>query len=103
MRIFLTGATGYIGNAVLDSLVKAGHDVTALVRTNEKARNVANRGAYPVIGNLAEPESYRAAAEAQDDYIALASQGTSRRVRGASWCVRLLASQTNVRPTPDPA
>src|SRR5579871_2693668 len=69
MRIFLTGATGYIGGAVLDALVRAGHDVTALVRTNEKAKRVAKRGAHPVIGNLAEPDSYRSAAEAQDGYI----------------------------------
>ena len=69
MRIFLTGGTGYIGTAVLDALVRAGHDVTALVRTNEKARRVAKRSAHPVIGNLSEPESYRAAAEAQDGYI----------------------------------
>src|SRR5579864_2904556 len=69
MRIFLTGATGYIGTSVLDALVRAGHDVTALVRTNEKARGVAKRGAHPVIGNLAEADSYRTAAEAQDGYI----------------------------------
>ena len=37
MRILLTGATGYIGAAVLDALVRAGHDVTALVRDNSKA------------------------------------------------------------------
>jgi nucleoside-diphosphate-sugar epimerase len=69
MRIFLTGATGYIGAAVLDALVKSGHDVTALVRDNEKARRVGRRGAHPVIGNLGDPESYRAAADAQDGYV----------------------------------
>ncbi len=69
MRIFLTGATGYIGAAVLDALVRAGHDVTALVRDNEKAARVTARGAHPVIGNLGEPESYRAVAEAQDGYV----------------------------------
>ncbi len=69
MRIFLTGATGYIGTAVLDALVRGGHDVTALVRTNEKAKQVAKRGAHPVIGNLAEPESFKGAAEAQDGYV----------------------------------
>ena len=68
MRIFLTGATGYVGGAVLDALVKAGHDVTALVRDNEKARRVAKRGGHPVVGNLADPESYKSAAEAQDGY-----------------------------------
>ena len=69
MRIFLTGATGYVGAAVLDALVRAGHDVTALVRNSEKARLVAKRGAHPVIGDLAEPESYRASADAQDGYV----------------------------------
>jgi nucleoside-diphosphate-sugar epimerase len=79
MRIFLTGATGYIGSAVLDALVRAGHDVTALVRNNEKARRVAKRGARPVIGNLGEPESYRASAEAQDGYIHTAFDAASGR------------------------
>jgi nucleoside-diphosphate-sugar epimerase len=69
MRIFLTGATGYIGAAVLDALVRAGHDVTALVRNNEKARGVAKRGAHPVIGNLADIDSFRGSAEAQDGYV----------------------------------
>jgi nucleoside-diphosphate-sugar epimerase len=69
MRIFLTGATGYVGGAVLDALLRAGHDVTALVRTNEKAKRVAKRGAHPVIGNMADPESFRGAAEAQDGYV----------------------------------
>src|SRR5690242_13123265 len=69
MRIFLTGATGYVGAAVLDALVRGGHDVTALVRNSEKARHVAKRGAHPVIGDLAEPDSYRASADAQDGYV----------------------------------
>jgi nucleoside-diphosphate-sugar epimerase len=69
MRIFLTGATGYIGSAVLDALVRGGHDVTALVRNSEKARGVAKRGAHPVVGDLADAESYKGAAEGQDGYI----------------------------------
>src|SRR5258706_621281 len=79
MRIFLTGATGYIGGAVLEALVRAGHDVTALVRDNEKAARVAARGARPVIGNLGEPDSYRAVADAQDGYIHTAFDGSSGR------------------------
>ena len=69
MRIFLTGATGYIGSAALDALVRAGHQVTALVRDNSKAAHVATRGARPVVGSLADPNTYRAAADAQDGYI----------------------------------
>jgi len=79
MRIFLTGGTGYIGGAVLDALLRAGHDVTALVRNNEKARRVAKRGGHPVVGNLAEPESFRGAAEAQDGYVHAAYDTRSGR------------------------
>lgn len=39
------------------------------MRDNEKARRVTTRGARPVVGNLAEPESFRGAAEAQDGYV----------------------------------
>ena len=79
MRIFLTGATGYIGSAVLDALVRSGHDVTALVRDNEKARHVGKRGAHPVIGNLADPDSFRGSADAQDGYVHTAFDSTSGR------------------------
>lgn len=79
MRIFLTGATGYIGGGVLDALLRGGHQVTALVRDNEKATRIAERGAHPVVGNLAEPESYRAAAAAQDGYVHTALDTASGR------------------------
>src|SRR5262245_42391388 len=79
MRIFLTGATGYVGSAVLDALVRGGHDVTALVRDNGKARLVGKRGAHPVVGNLAEPDSFRSSAEAQDGYVHAAFDRTSGR------------------------
>ena len=69
MRIFLTGATGYIGAATLDALVRAGHDVTALVRNKERAARVLARGGRPVIGDLTDPSSFQAAAEAQDGYV----------------------------------
>ena len=79
MRIFLTGATGYIGSAVLDALVRGGHDVTALVRDNEKAARVSSRGGRPVVGTLADPASYRASADAQDGYIHTALDATTGR------------------------
>ncbi len=79
MRIFLTGATGYIGAAVLDALVRGGHDLTALVRNSEKARRVAKRGAHPVIGELSEPDSYRANADGQDGYVHTAYDARSGR------------------------
>jgi nucleoside-diphosphate-sugar epimerase len=79
MRIFLTGATGYIGAAVLEALIRGGHDVTALVRDNEKARRVAKRGAHPIVGNLAEPDSFKSSADAQDGYVHAAYDSSSCR------------------------
>jgi nucleoside-diphosphate-sugar epimerase len=58
MRVFLTGATGYIGSAVLESLVRAGHKVTALVRDPEKAARLSARGVTTVAGELGTPKTY---------------------------------------------
>jgi nucleoside-diphosphate-sugar epimerase len=79
MRIFLTGATGYVGSAVLEALIRGGHDVTTLVRDNAKAAYVSGRGARPVIGNLADPKSFRGAADAQDGYVHAALDKASGR------------------------
>ena len=79
MRIFLTGATGHVGSSVLDALMRAGHDVTALVRNNEKAADIARRGARPTIGDLSDPTSFAAAAEAQDGYIHTAFESAAGR------------------------
>jgi nucleoside-diphosphate-sugar epimerase len=69
MRIFLTGGTGYVGSAVLDVLVRAGHRVDALVRNTEKAAHVHARGAHPVMGDLANAASYAQAAAAADGVV----------------------------------
>ncbi|MDF2574808.1 MAG: NAD-dependent dehydratase [Agromyces sp.] len=54
MRILLTGGTGYIGSAVLDRLVGAGHHIVAAVRNEEAAAAVAARGAHPAVGDLTD-------------------------------------------------
>jgi nucleoside-diphosphate-sugar epimerase len=69
MRIFLTGGTGYIGSAVLDALLRAGHHVDALVRNREKASLIQARGGHAIVGDLSKPASYEAAAAAADGAI----------------------------------
>lgn len=54
MRIFLTGPTGYIGGAVLDAMLRAGHSVTGLVRDQPRARKLKKRGVEAVVGNLTD-------------------------------------------------
>ena len=78
MRIFLTGATGYIGSAVLDAALRAGHQVTALVRDPEKAEHVALRSVTPVVGELSKPDSYTAAAEHADAIVHAAYEHSKR-------------------------
>jgi nucleoside-diphosphate-sugar epimerase len=78
MRIFLTGATGYIGSAVLDALLRYGHDVTALVRHPEKAERVTERGAKAVVGDLARPVSFEAVAESCETIVHTAFDRTKQ-------------------------
>jgi len=52
MRIFLTGANGFIGSAVALVLTTAGHRVRGLVRNTEKAELVKAYGIEPVVGSL---------------------------------------------------
>lgn len=79
MRIFLTGATGYIGSAVLDAFLRANHQVTALVRTPQAADAATARAVTPVLGDLKAVKSYRAAAEGFDAYIHTAADSTGKR------------------------
>jgi nucleoside-diphosphate-sugar epimerase len=79
MRFFLTGATGYIGSAVLEAGLRGGHQVTALVRDPEKAEHVSSRGATAVVGELSRPTSYAAIAEQCDVLIHTASEPSKRR------------------------
>ncbi len=75
MSIFLTGATGYIGSAVLRQLRLQGRDVTALVRTAENARRVEELGAVAVVGDLTDTHTVSALALASSGVIHTASPG----------------------------
>jgi nucleoside-diphosphate-sugar epimerase len=73
MRVFLTGATGYIGSAVADALRGAGHDVTGLARGDAAAARLTAMGVQPVRGDFADPASLVAHARAADAVISAAS------------------------------
>jgi nucleoside-diphosphate-sugar epimerase len=81
MHIFLTGATGYIGSAVLDALIKGGHQVTAMARDKEKAERLAARGATPVVADLSTPKRYLPAVKAADAVVYAASDSSPKRVQ----------------------
>ena len=73
MRIFLTGANGYIGGAAAAALIAAGHKIRGLVRSSDKAAAVAAHGVDPVIGMLDDAALLRAEARAADAVINTAS------------------------------
>src|SRR3954469_21376215 len=79
MRVFLTGGTGYVGSAVLDALVRNGHHVDALVRNSEDAARVQGRGAHPIVGDLMNGESWRAAAAAAGGGVQAAVDYSARQ------------------------
>jgi len=73
MRIFLTGANGYIGGAVACALIAAGHQVRGLVRSSDKADAVKAHGIEPVIGSLDDTALLQAEARAAGAVINAAS------------------------------
>jgi nucleoside-diphosphate-sugar epimerase len=73
MKIFITGASGYIGGSVAAHLVAAGHQVTGLVRSREKADAVRARGIEPLSGTLDDSEILARAAQAADIVVNAAS------------------------------
>jgi nucleoside-diphosphate-sugar epimerase len=73
MRIFLTGANGFIGGAVAVALIAAGHSVRGLVRSKEKAGLVAAHGVEAVIGSLDDAALLQAQARAADAVVNTAS------------------------------
>src|SRR5689334_20172629 len=73
MRIFVTGANGFIGSAVALALIAAGHRVRGLVRSKAKADMLAPHGIEPVVGSLDDATLLQAEARAADAVVNAAS------------------------------
>lgn len=69
MRVFLTGANGWIGSAIARELLDAGHSVVGLARSKEKGEALSAEGITPLIGGLGELDVIRAGASDTDGII----------------------------------
>src|SRR5688500_16919435 len=83
MRVFVTGATGVVGKRALPLLIAAGHDVTAVARSEEKRAQVERIGAKAVACDLFSEAAVRQAVQGQEVVINLATHIPATALRMA--------------------
>jgi nucleoside-diphosphate-sugar epimerase len=90
MKVFLTGATGYIGSAVAEALRKARHNVSGLARSPEKMAQLQARGVEGRLGDILKPQTVVEAARDADGVIHTASTNDANAAQADISVVRAI-------------
>ncbi len=88
MRVFVTGAAGYIGQAVSEAFRTAGHTVFGLVRSEENARALRCLEVNPVIGDLSNPNSFMDALSMAEVVVHCAFENSPRGVQLEEYLIK---------------
>ena len=80
MKIFITGATGYIGGSIAATMRDAGHEIVGLVRSDERANQAVAEGIKPIVGSLDDPDVLARAVTRAEAVINCASSDHSGAV-----------------------
>ncbi len=98
-RVFVTGASGYVGSAIAARLLRAGHPVLGLTRDEGRAAALKSAGVQPVMGDLAEPRGFLGALKNCDAVVHAASDAKSTPLRDqqALDAIRAAAEDGRVR------
>jgi nucleoside-diphosphate-sugar epimerase len=74
MRVFVTGSTGWIGSATVDELLREGHEVVGLARSDSSAAKLVAKGATALRGDLDDPSAFAAGAREAEAVVHLANK-----------------------------
>ena len=98
-RIFITGASGYLGSAVAARMARAGHEVYGLTRRKKSAEAIEHMGVKPVIGDLSKPATFVGALKNCDAIVHAASdpRAWAERDQAALEAFRAAAQDGRVR------